>query len=113
MAKLYFRYGAMGSSKSANILMVRYNYEERGQYAILLKPRTDDRDGEHKIQSRIGLSAPAEYAGAGSVHSAIPDIPTERLCGKVPRSCWDQMRAMWRFAENIIKKGNCGNEITS
>lgn len=51
----------MGSSKSANILMVRYNYEERGQYAILLKPRTDDRDGEHKIQSRIGLSAPAEY----------------------------------------------------
>ena len=30
MAKLYFRYGAMGSSKSANILMVRYNYEERG-----------------------------------------------------------------------------------
>ena len=61
MAKLYFRYGAMGSSKSANILMVRYNYAERGQYAILLKPRTDDRDGEHKIQSRIGLSAPAEY----------------------------------------------------
>ena len=61
MAKLYFRYGAMGSSKSANILMVRYNYEERGQYAILLKPRTDDRDGEHKNQSRIGLSAPAEY----------------------------------------------------
>ena len=61
MAKLYFRDGAMGSSKSANILMVRYNYEERGQYAILLKPRTDDRDGEHKIQSRIGLSAPAEY----------------------------------------------------
>ena len=61
MAKLYFRYGAMGSSKSANILMVRYNYEERGQYAVLLKPRTDNRDGEHEIQSRIGLSAPAGY----------------------------------------------------
>ena len=51
----------MGSSKSANILMVRYNYEERGQYAVLLKPRTDNRDGEHEIKSRIGLSAPAEY----------------------------------------------------
>ena len=61
MAKLYFRYGAMGSSKSANILMVRYNYEERGQYAVLLKPRTDNRDGERKIQSRMGLSASAEY----------------------------------------------------
>lgn len=33
MAKLYFRYGAMGSSKSANILMVHHNYKERGQYA--------------------------------------------------------------------------------
>ncbi len=61
MAKLYFRYGAMGSSKSANILMVRYNYEERNQYAVLLKPRIDNRDGEHEIQSRIGLSAPVEY----------------------------------------------------
>lgn len=61
MAKLYFRYGAMGSSKSANILMVRYNYEERGQYAVLLKPRTDNRDGEQEIRSRMGLTAPAEY----------------------------------------------------
>lgn len=61
MAKLYFRYGAMGSSKSANILMVRYNYEERGQYAVLLKPKTDSRDGEREIKSRIGLSAPADY----------------------------------------------------
>ena len=48
MAKLYFRYGAMGSSKSANILMVRYNYEERGQYAVLLKPRTDNRQKNEK-----------------------------------------------------------------
>ena len=61
MPKLYFRYGAMGSSKSANILMVRYNYEERGQYAVLLKSRTDNRDGEREIKSRMGLSAPAEY----------------------------------------------------
>lgn len=61
MAKLYFRYGAMGSSKSANILMVRYNYEERGQYAVLLKPRTDNRDGQREIRSRMGLAAPAEY----------------------------------------------------
>ena len=61
MAKLYFRYGAMGSSKSANILMVRYNYEERGQYAVLLKPRTDNRDSDHEITSRMGLSAPAIY----------------------------------------------------
>ena len=51
----------MGSSKSANILMVRYNYEERSQYAVLLKPRTDNRDLENEIQSRMGLSAPAGF----------------------------------------------------
>ena len=45
MGKLYFRYGAMGSSKTANALMVRYNYLEKGQTAILLKPKAEDRDG--------------------------------------------------------------------
>ena len=46
MAKLYFRYGVMGSSKTANALMVRYNYEERGQEALLVKPEIDQRDGK-------------------------------------------------------------------
>lgn len=55
MGKLYFRYGAMGSSKTANALMVRYNYMEKGQKAILLKPRTDDRDGINTVRSRMGL----------------------------------------------------------
>lgn len=61
MAKLYFRYGAMGSSKTANALMVRYNYLERGRKVVLLKPKVDNRDGERVIRSRIGLSAPCEY----------------------------------------------------
>lgn len=58
MAKLYFRYGAMGSSKTANALMVEYNYRERGKRAILVKPQTDTRDGEYIIKSRIGLESP-------------------------------------------------------
>ncbi len=57
MAKLYFRYGAMGSSKTANALMVRYNYLEKGQYPVLLKPAVDNRDGEKLIRSRLGISA--------------------------------------------------------
>ena len=61
MAKLYFRYGAMGSSKTANALMVRYNYKEKGQTPVLLKPRTDTRDGERVIRSRIGLEEPCIY----------------------------------------------------
>lgn len=55
MAKLYFRYGAMGSSKTANALMVEYNYMERGKRALLVKPRLDSRDGDYTIRSRMGL----------------------------------------------------------
>ena len=61
MAKLYFRYGAMGSSKSANAVMVRFNYLERGQDCVMLKPRLDTRDGERVVMSRCGLSAPCYY----------------------------------------------------
>ncbi len=57
MAKLYFRYGAMGSSKTANAIMVWYNYHERGQNALLLKPAVDTRDGKFTIRSRSGLQA--------------------------------------------------------
>lgn len=56
MAHLYFRYGAMGSSKTANALMVAYNYHEKGQRAILAKPSLDVRDGANIMASRIGLS---------------------------------------------------------
>ena len=56
MAKLYFRYGVMGSSKSANALMVRYNYEERGQRALMVKPALDQREGKRVVNSRIGLN---------------------------------------------------------
>ncbi len=55
MAKLYYYYGAMGSSKSANALMAEYNYAERGQKVLLGKTNIDTRDGERIIRSRIGL----------------------------------------------------------
>ena len=56
MAKLYFRYGAMGSSKTANAIMVQYNYAERGQKVLMVKPQLDNRDGERTVLSRCGLS---------------------------------------------------------
>ncbi len=61
MAKLYFRYGAMGSSKTANAIMVQYNYRERGQNALLLKPQLENRDGEKIVGSRSGLTAPCRF----------------------------------------------------
>ncbi len=59
MAKLYFKYGAMGSSKTANALITKFNYEERGMKVWLIKPSVDDRDGANVVKSRIGLSQEA------------------------------------------------------
>ena len=55
MAKLYFYYGAMGSSKTANALMTCFNYGERHQKALLVKPGIDVRGGDSVVNSRIGL----------------------------------------------------------
>ena len=55
MVKLYFKYGSMGSSKSAQALITRFNYEERGMRAWLIKPAVDVRDGVATIRSRVGL----------------------------------------------------------
>ena len=60
MAKLYYKYGAMGSSKTASALITKFNYEERGMKVWLIKPSIDVRDGADIVRSRIGLQAQAE-----------------------------------------------------
>ena len=60
MSKLYFKYGAMGSSKSAQALITKFNYEERDMRVWLIKPSVDDRDGADIVRSRIGLSCRAQ-----------------------------------------------------
>jgi thymidine kinase len=64
MAKLYFKYGAMGSSKTAQALITKYNYEENDMTVWLIKPATDNRDGPSVVRSRIGLKADAESVSA-------------------------------------------------
>lgn len=59
MAKLYFKYGAMGSSKTAQALITKFNYEERGMKVWLIKPSVDSRDGADIVKSRIGLAETA------------------------------------------------------
>lgn len=84
MAKLYFKYGAMGSSKSAQALITQFNYEELGMTVWLIKPSIDTRDGADIIKSRIGLARSAqiitpeqdivkEYAKAGRHDVIISD----------------------------------------
>lgn len=84
MAKLYFKYGAMGSSKTASALITKFNYEERGMRVWLIKPSLDTRDGVGTIRSRIGLEADgfavwpqtdllAEYKARQDIHVIIAD----------------------------------------
>ena len=84
MAKLYFKYGAMGSSKSAQALITKFNYEEKGMSVWLIKPSIDTRDGADIIRSRIGLEAHAQvilpednivekYEAAGNYDVIIAD----------------------------------------
>lgn len=60
MAKLYFRYGAMGSSKTLNLLAVAHNYRQQGKKVVLMKPDFDVRFGKEKIKSRAGLEMVAD-----------------------------------------------------
>ena len=59
MAKLYFKFGAMGCSKTAQALITKFNYEERNMKVLLLKPAVDNRDGANTVKSRIGLKEEA------------------------------------------------------
>ncbi|MEG1710450.1 MAG: thymidine kinase [Clostridia bacterium] len=59
MAKLYFKYGSMGSSKTAQALITKFNYEEQGMKVWLFKPSIDTRDNAEIVKSRVGLSAPS------------------------------------------------------
>ncbi len=55
MAKLHFRYGAMNAGKTTILLQTAYNYEERNQKILIIKPAIDTK-GNEKVVSRIGLS---------------------------------------------------------
>ena len=60
MAKLYFRFGTVGSAKTLNLLAVAHNYRQQGKKVLLLKPQLDDRFGLNSIKSRAGLEMSAD-----------------------------------------------------
>lgn len=72
MAKLYFRYGTVGSAKTLNLLAVAHNYERQGKRVLVIKPAFDERFGAAEVVSRAGLKRAADLALAdGDVPSAV------------------------------------------
>ena len=102
MAKLYFKYGAMGSSKTAQALITKYNYEENDMKVWLLKPSADTRDGAQTLRSRIGLQAQVDvltpdqdaYSLFVSSRKGCCDVIIVDECQFLTVSQIDQLRAV-------------------
>lgn len=60
MAKLYFRYGTVGSAKTLNLLAVAHNYGAQKKRAFIIKPELDDRFGRDRVASRAGVERKAD-----------------------------------------------------
>ena len=102
MAKLYFKYGAMGSSKTAQALITKYNYEENDMKVWLIKPSADTRDGVQILRSRIGLAAAVEvmtpdmdiYTVFGNTKVGQCDAVIVDECQFLTEAQIDQLRAI-------------------
>ncbi len=102
MAKLYFKYGAMGSSKTAQALITKYNYEENELKVWLIKPSADVRDGASRLRSRIGLEAEVEilppekdvYARFQDAQLGRCDVIIVDECQFLMEAQVDQLRAI-------------------
>ena len=113
MSKLYFKFGAMASSKTANALMTRFNYEEKGKRVWLVKPDIDNRDdyldenGNRVtvVKSRIGLSAVADVITRDAdVYEMFKQITAKRpidviICDECQFLSYSQVDQMKYIAE--------------
>ncbi len=104
MAKLYFRYGTVGSAKTLNLLAVAHNYEQQGKQIVLAKPSLDTRFGAEFVASRAGLRRRADV-----FLDPDSDLPPEDFCGVhcvlvdeaqfLSRHVIDQLHALTRSAD--------------
>ncbi len=102
MAKLYFKYGAMGSSKTAQALITKYNYEENDLNVWLIKPSADTRDGKTILRSRIGLEAQVEVIAPNvDVYARFQETQADHCNAVIVDECQfmtsaqiDQLRAI-------------------
>lgn len=80
VAKLYFRYGAMNSSKSALLLTAAHNYSERDQYPVIVKPAIDTKAGD-AVSSRLGVSRPADIvlAAGDSLRDGLKTVAQQPI----------------------------------
>ncbi|MDA1194356.1 MAG: thymidine kinase [Planctomycetota bacterium] len=103
MAKLYFRYGTVGSAKTLNLLAVAHNYERQGKRVVVVKPAFDTRFGPDQVVSRAGLSRAADIVlGEGEIPTA--EAATNADCVLVDEAQFlsaEQVDALRDWARNL------------
>ena len=107
MAKLYFRYGAMGCSKTANALMVAFNYQEKDLNPLVIKPKLENRDGERIIKSRIGIERECKFVeevifpnDPDKTNLALQDIDC-LIVDEVQFCKPEEIKEMWRIVKDL------------
>lgn len=105
--KMYFYYGVMGSSKTANALMTRFSWEDKGKKVALLKPSIDNRDGATIVKSRAGLSAEAILVFPDSkIEDVLPD-PVETYDNIIVDEAQFLTSAQVEELREIVDDGKC------
>lgn len=84
MAKLFFHYSTMNAGKSSILLQASYNYQERGMQTYLMTAKLDDRAGQGRIASRIGIGAQADtFTAADDLFERVSDRLSQGPCACV------------------------------
>ncbi|MGM0213430.1 thymidine kinase [Enterococcus sp. AZ109] len=106
MAQLFFKYGAMNSGKTIEILKVAHNYEEQNKPVVLMTSGLDTRDGVGVIASRIGLKRPAMPIFAETnVYDTIKALDYKPYCVLVDESQFLLKHHVIEFAKVVDELG--------
>lgn len=106
MAQLFFKYGAMNSGKTIEILKVAHNYEEQSKPVVLMTSGLDTRDGVGMIASRIGLKRPATpIFTETNVYQYIKGLDYKPYCVLVDESQFLQKHHVLEFAQVVDELG--------
>jgi thymidine kinase len=104
MAKLYFHYSTMNAGKSTILLQASHNYIERGMKTYLLTAQLDNRAGEGKIASRIGIGEPADTFARGEDLFARIDARLQQgpcACVFIDEAQFLQKEQVWQLARAV------------
>jgi thymidine kinase len=108
MAKLYFHYSTMNAGKSTLLLQASYNYNERGMQTYLLTANFDDRAGQSRIASRIGIAAEADtYDQTDDLFAKIETRLAQGPCAcvMVDEAQWMTRDQVWQLARAVDDLG--------